>query len=477
MPLLQRLEPDVPPGEFGIEENHAQDPSHYVTVQKIIMTTQYLPTGRSASELAADVETAVRDGRLYPGAALPPVRTLAAELGLSPATVAAAYRDLRLKGIARGHRRAGTRITGAPPTAPRPPVTVPAGVRNLISGSPDPALLPALPQLRRPAGAAVSPRLYGDLAPVSPQLAVLAAGRLSADGIDPANLTVVSGALDGVERILGAWLRPGDRVAVEDPGYPPLLDLLTAMDLDREPVALDGSGARPDALARAIAAGCRAAVLVPRAQSPTGAAWDAARAADLAQVLDAAPDLLVVEDDHAAEVAGAPAQTITAGRSRWAAIRSVSKTLGPDLRLAVLAGDAVTVARVEGRQALGAGWVSYLLQETVASLWQDPQTGVLLERASAVYAERRQRLIAELAAAGIPASGRSGMAVWVPVGDELGVTSGLLDRGWAVAAGERFRTTSPPGVRIGIATLTGSEATQLAADLAGCLRQRPRRSD
>jgi DNA-binding transcriptional MocR family regulator len=435
-----------------------------------------LPTGRSASEIAADVETAVRDGRLQPGATLPPVRALATELGLSPATVASAYRDLRLKGIARGHRRAGTRITGSPPTAPRPPLTVPAGARNLISGSPDPALLPVLPAPRETAAAATSPRLYGDSS-LSPRLAALAAERLRADGIDPANLAVVSGALDGVERVLGAWLRAGDRVAVEDPGYPPLLDLLAAMDLEAEPVSLDESGARPESVAAAIRAGCRAAIFVPRAQSPTGAAWSADRAAALRRVLAAGPEVLVIEDDHAAEVAGAPARTVTPGRARWAAIRSVSKSLGPDLRLALLAGDPVTVARVEGRQALGAGWVSYLLQETVAELWQDPGTAALLEQAAAAYARRRDRLVSELAAAGIAATGASGMAVWVPVADELATTSALLERGWAVAAGERFRTASAAGIRIGIATLTAVEAGRLAADLAGCLRQRPRRTD
>ncbi|HUA40043.1 MAG TPA: aminotransferase class I/II-fold pyridoxal phosphate-dependent enzyme [Streptosporangiaceae bacterium] len=440
------------------------------------MLTQYLPTGRTASEIAADVETAVRDGRLRPGAPLPPVRTLAAELGLSPATIASAYRELRLKGIARGHRRAGTRITGSPPTAPRPPLAVPAGARNLISGSPDPALLPPLPVARREAGNPVSPRLYGD-SPVAPRLAELAASRLGADGIDPANLAVVSGALDGVERIIGAWLRPGDRVAVEDPGYPPLLDLLTAMDIDAEPVSLDDHGIRPEALARAIAAGCHAAVFVPRAQSPTGAAWDVRRAGEIAAVLASAPELLVIEDDHAAEVAGAMARTVTPGRQRWAVVRSVSKSLGPDLRLACVAGDPVTVARVEGRQALGAGWVSYLLQESVAELWQDPAVGRLLEQASTTYTIRRERLISELGACGIAAAGRSGMAVWVPVADEVSMTSALLDRGWAVAPGERFRIASGPAIRIGIATLTAGEASQLAADLAESLRVRPRRTD
>ncbi len=440
------------------------------------MTTQYVPTGRSASEIADDVETAVRDGRLRPGQALPPVRILAAELGLSPATVASAYRDLRLKGIARGHRRAGTRITGSPPTAPRPPLAVPAGARNLLSGSPDPRLLPPLPELRRGTGAAISPRLYGD-SPVSPRLASLASGRLADDGIDPANLAVVSGALDGVERILGAWLRPGDRVAVEDPGYPPLFDLLTALDLAAEPMSVDERGVRPEALTGAIGTGCRAMVFVPRAQSPTGAAWDPARAADLATVLAGAPDVLVIEDDHAAEVAGAPALTIASGRPRWAAIRSVSKSLGPDLRLAVVAGDAVTIARVEGRQALGTGWVSYLLQETVAELWEDPAVGVLLGRAAAAYAHRREHLISALAAVGVPATGSSGLAIWVPVADETGVTSALLDRGWAVAPGERFRIASAPGIRIGIATLTETEIAQLAADVYASLSQRPRRTD
>jgi DNA-binding transcriptional MocR family regulator len=441
-----------------------------------IMTTQYRPSGQSASEIAVDVETAVRDGRLRPGEPLPPVRVLATELGLSPVTVASAYRDLRLKGVARGNRRAGTRITGSPPTAPRQPLIVPAGARNLLSGSPDPRLLPPLPDIRSSSAAAISPRLYGD-SPVSPRLAPLASSRLEADGIDPANLAVVSGALDGVERILGAWLRPGDRVGVEDPGYPPLFDLLTSMDLEAVPMSVDDTGVQPAALAAAVGAGCRAVVFVPRAQSPTGAAWDAARAADLGQILATAPDVLVIEDDHAAEVAGAQAVTIASGRPRWAAIRSVSKSLGPDLRLALVAGDAVTIARLEGRQALGTGWVSYLLQETVAELWQDPAVGRLLHRAAETYADRREQLISALAAVGIPATGRSGLAVWVPVADETGMTSALLDRGWAVAPGERFRIASAPGIRIGIATLTAAEVARLAVDLSESLRRRPRRTD
>jgi DNA-binding transcriptional MocR family regulator len=434
------------------------------------MLIQYRPTGRNASEIARDVETAVREGRIAAGLALPPVRGLAAALGLSPVTVAAAYRELREKGIARGNGRAGTRITAAPPIGPRPPLAVPDGVRNLMIGSPDPALLPRLPSVTPP------PRLYGD-SPVTPRLGRVAAEQFRADGIDPAHLAVVGGALDGVERVLGAWLRPGDRVAIEDPGYPPAADLLGAMDLRVASMAMDEFGVLPDALRGALARGCQAVLLTPRAQAPTGAAWDRARAGKLAEVLATRPDVLVIEDDHAGPVSGAGAHSVTGGAQRWATIRSVSKSLGPDLRLAMLAGDAVTVSRVEGRQALGTGWVSFLLQETVAELWEDPAVGRLLERAAATYAERRGQLVDALARRGVPAMARSGLAVWVPVPDEPAATTALLRRGWAVAPGERFRIASPPAIRIGTGTLTTDEASRLAADIAEGLTSRPRRTD
>jgi DNA-binding transcriptional MocR family regulator len=155
------------------------------------------------------------------------------------------------------------------------------------------------------------------------------------------------------------------------------------------------------------------------------------------------------------------------GRSRWAATRSVAKALGPDIRLAVLAADEHTAARVQGRQQCGPGWVSHILQALVAQLWTEPGHEQLLRRAASEYAVRRERLLGCLGARGVPAYARSGLNVWVPVADEAGVMGSLLTRGWVVAPGAPYRLgPAPTAVRITIATLEEAEAARLADDLA-----------
>jgi len=430
---------------------------------------QYRIQAGSAAQLVESVEQAVALGEIAPGQSLPSVRRLAVEVGLSPATVAAGLGELRRRGVVVTEPRRGTRICERPPIgAARAPVPVPSGARDLSQGNPDPTLLPDL--ARALAHTELPVRLYGEPAAL-PELVALAQGQLAADAIPGERLCVVSGALDGIERVIDAHLRPGDRVAVENPGYVALFDLLRARGLLLEPVAIDDRGMRPDQLERAIQRGGAAAVIVtPRGQNPTGAALDAQRAQELRAVLALRPSALVIEDDHLGEVAGAELHTTVTGRERWAATRSVAKTLGPDLRLAVLAGDAQTLARVQGRQLCGPGWVSHLLQRLVVELWSDGAVVDLIERASVTYSLRRGSLLGALQRRGIRASGASGLNVWVPVGDETSVVGALLARGWVVAPGAPFRLAgSSPAIRVTIATLAKRESARLADDLAEVL--------
>jgi len=435
-------------------------------------------TGSNAREIAASAEAAIRDGVLDTGAPLPTVRALAQRLGTSPATVSSAYRTLRMRGLVVAEGRRGTRVAPRPAVRAQAPPTAaaaPSGLRDLTIGFADPELLPPLgPALSYVARQPPSPIELLELG--HDELLTFARSWFEADGVPTDALAVTAGALDGLERVLSAHLRTGDRVLIEDPAYPPISDILLALGLVATPVAIDQRGPLPDALERALAANPAAIVLVPRAQNPTGAALDADRAAAIRGLLARHPDLLVVEDDHVSLVAGAPFHsTIEPQRNRWAIVRSVSKLLHPDLRLALLAGDEVTVARVQGRLVLGPRWVSHVLQATASRLLNDPGFAARCAHASATYTARRRALIDALARHAIPAVGGAGLNVWVPVREEAAVVRGLSDAGWLVLAGERFRIAATPGVRITTATLRDGEADQIAPVLAEIVHSgRPR---
>ena len=439
-----------------------------VSVHKYIM-------GSTAVEISHSIESALREGRLTPGDPLPTVRALSQARRVSPATVASAYRTLRERGLLVAQGRRGTRISPRPPLYTRTRAPVPQNAVNLAAGNPDPALLPRLaPALKR---LDPEPRLYAEEL-MLPQLLRLSRRGFERDGIPADTLAVVGGALDGIERVLGSHLRRGDRVALEDPAFSGVLDLLSELGLVAEPVAIDERGPLPGALETTLRRGAQALIVTPRAQNPTGAALDPARVRALGRVLRAYPEVLIIEDDHAGPVAGVPAYTLCdSSRARWAVVRSVSKSLGPDLRLAVLSGDAATVARVEGRQLLGIRWVSHLLQRLVVELWTERGMANRLKRAERSYSQRREALLAALGKHGIEARGRSGLNVWVPVPEEANVVSYLLECGWAVVAGERYRIESPPAIRITTATLEPSDAEPLAADLARALGPTGRTSE
>ncbi|MFJ8361278.1 aminotransferase class I/II-fold pyridoxal phosphate-dependent enzyme [Streptomyces sp. NPDC093984] len=437
----------------------------------------YRFTGRGAAEIAAGIERAVGTGELEPGQRLPPQRELALELGVNPNTVAAAYRILRERGVIETAGRRGSRVRPAPATTGRDHirVDVPEGVRDVSSGNPDPALLPSLTEAFAAAAAEAdrAPVLYGDVA-VEPELARLARAALDTDGVPDGPLAVVSGSLDAVERVLAAHLKTGDAVAVEDPGWGRTLDLVPALGLRTVPVGVDDEGPLPGSVRAALETGARALIVTDRAQNPTGAAVSAPRARALRSVLRDHPGTLLIEDDHGHGIVDVPLHPLAGVTRHWALVRSVAKAYGPDLRLAVLTGDTVTVDRVRGRQRLGPGWVSRFVQRAVVRLWTD---GAVDARAvAAEYGRRRGALIDALAGRGVTAHGVTGMNVWVPVPDETGAVARLLHAGWAVAPGARFRLSAPPGIRITVSTLTADDTGPLADAVASAVGPAPARS-
>ena len=416
----------------------------------------------SAVALAESIEADIAVGRLAPGDRLPAIRELADSLSLAPNTVAAAYRRLADRGVVVSRGRAGTFVLDRPPIGVHRSPVVPPGSVDLASGGPDPRLLPDLePYVFHP-GPSSS---YVD-PPILPELLDAGTHWLAAQGYDASRLTITSGGLDAIERVLVAHLRPGDAVAVERPGWSAVTDLVSALGMRSVGVGIDDRGMRPADLAERLPA-VDAVVVTPRAQNPTGAALDADRRHALLEVLRARPDVLVVEDDHAGPIAGAPLHALSPGRRRWAFIQSVAKALGPDLRLALVAGDDLTLDRVSGRFGIGPGWVSRILQSAVAAMMSDPQIGQRLTDAANEYSLRRNALASALAEAGVRSvTGRSGLNVWAHVGSEEGAVIAAADEGFVVRGGSAFSATQD-AIRITVSNLTMDDIPRLVAAVIG----------
>ncbi len=434
---------------------------------------------RSARGIAAGVGRLVTSGRLPEGTRLPTVRELASRLGVSPTTVSEAWQSLAAVGAIDARGRQGTfvrRPTG-PATASRyRRVTEGPGrfALDLSTGTPDPLLLPDLGPLLAAVGRRALTSSYLDPA-VLPALEE----RLRADWpFAPEMLTIVDGAMDALDRIAREVVHLGDRVVVEHPTFPPLLDLLELLDADIIGVDLDDEGLRPDALATALAAApVRAVFLQPRAHNPTGAAISEARGHALAEVLALHPDVVVVEDDHSGDIATAP--LVSLGRwlpGRTVHIRSYSKSHNPDLRLAAVGGAGAVVTAVANRRLLGAGWSSRLLQAVLLEMLDHAPTVAAIASARREYALRRTAVAQGLQRRGVNVQCADGINLWLPVADERSAQLALAAQGIGVAPGEPFMVhPAHPHLRVTVG-LVEHDLDDLAARLAEAAEASPARA-
>lgn len=426
-------------------------------------------TGKTAVKIAEGLESAIRTGRVGPGELLPTVRDLARDLGVSPATVASAYKALQARAVVVGAGRRGTRVTHRPLAARPRRQIAPTGAVILNDGNPDPALLPrvdrALHSLK------YVPRLYGE-EPLHRGLIDIMRKEMKADGVRANRCFAVNGTMDGLDRLFAEHLRPGDRVAVEDPGFTGHHDLIASRGLTLVPVMIDEQGMLPESLERACRDGVHAVLITPRAQSPTGATLTAQRAAELRAVLQTRTDIFVIEDDHVSFLCEGVYQRVHHPKGRWAHLRSFSKSFNPDLRLSVMTGDDETMTRMLDRLIVVERWVSYLLQSLAHELVKDRSVRAGVRKAGRVYDQRRTALTAAFTRHGlktIDGPNLCGYNIWAPVHEESYVVQAMAAAGWAVAAGERFRLGSSPGIRITVSRLKVQDALRFAADLAEVL--------
>lgn len=429
---------------------------------------------RIQGETAAGIFDSIRDQVqarvIAPGQALPPVRELAVALGVNRNTVAAAYKRLVSAGIAITQGRHGTSIRPAQGPGEQEGSLPGSPLTDLASGNPATAWLPDMARVCR--AVAPVPRLYGEPT-LNADLADSARAWLDDDPPAGYALDLCHGAVDAVERLLAAWLAPGDKVAVEDPCFLGSLNTLRHVGLVPVGVPVDEEGLRPEALADSLAQGVRAVICTPRAHNPTGASFSPARAKALRRVLADFPQALLIEDDHFGPLSATPYRSLIApATAHWALVRTLSKCHGPDLRLAVVASDAETSRRLRLRLAPGNVWVSHVLQDMAHVLLSSPEDSRRVGEAREDYAQRRRTLADALRAQGIASWSRGdGLNVWVPLpvaGRD--VAERLARLGWLVRVADSFCVDTPvQAIRVTVAELAPARAARFARDLRACL--------
>jgi len=427
-------------------------------------------TGKTIFEISDCIRSLVRDGDLAPGDSLPPVRDLAEALDVNRNTVAAAYQRLVQAGFAVAQGRLGTSIAYPPTTGEQEGTSLETPLVNLASGNPGARWLPNPVELlaSNPPGAF----LYGEQT-ILPSLMELAEEWVKADCPAQRSIELTHGAVDAIERLAAAQLVPGDKVAVEDPCFLGSISALRLAGMKTLSMAVDEAGVLPEALEAAIAGGARAVLLTPRAHNPTGCSLSKRRADALKAILAAHPGVMVIADDHFALLAETPYYSvIPASTQRWALVRSVSKGLGPDLRVAVVACDLETGDRLRTRLAPGMTWVSHLLQAIVVAALRSPAVRQLLGDARDDYARRRSFLRTALRAVGIdtpPPAG--GFNLWIPLPDDAkDIAYELAKRGWLVRIGNAFEIQdASQALRITVSDLEDEVALRFAQDLKACL--------
>ncbi|MFJ4225156.1 aminotransferase class I/II-fold pyridoxal phosphate-dependent enzyme [Microbacterium sp. NPDC089695] len=430
-------------------------------------------TGTTAADIADSVRDLRDRGVLVVGSPLPPVRELAATLGVNRNTAVAAYRQLAQAGLVVSRGRAGTVIAGHESVA-QEGYAADTVLRDVGTGNPDPRLIPDPSTVLDTVTG--RPVLYGE--PVIDRgLDEWAHEWVASDlGDVDFRITVTSGAVDAVERLLAQALMRDDAVALEDPCFLASIHTVRLGGYRAVPVPVDDQGMTVDGLRAALDAGVRAVICTPRAQNPTGASLTSARAAELRAVLAEHPYVLLIEDDHFSMLSRRRYESLIGpGHRRYALVRSVSKFLGPDMCLAIAATDPTTAERLAMRLSPGTTWVSHLLQRLTLAQLTDANATRMIASARDHYAERNARFAERLRDAGLDAPETDGLSLWISLPRPARhVAEQLMRRGWLARTGDEFaldeRAAPSHHLRLTVHDLSDDDAGALVTDLVAATR-------
>lgn len=472
-------------------------------------------TGRGdlGGQIYRQIRTAVLSGRLRPGEPLPPSRELARRLQVSRNTVTGAYDRLVAEGFAESRVGSGTYARSLPArSADAAPIDAPpaagdvSGVRAVwdelaappnafLHDAPELDLRPGVPDVglfpfetwRRLMGRALRPAamgtgMHGDpaghpglRAAIARHIGVSRAVR--ADGPD---VLVTQGVQQGLDLAGRVLLRPGDRVAVEDPGYPPARQLFRSLGAEVAGVPVDSRGLRVDLLPD----DARLVYVTPSHQFPLGMPMSLDRRLAL---LDWARerDAIVLEDDYDTEFryGGRPTEPLqsldTAGRVVY--LGTFSKTMLPLLRIGFLVAPPALRAALRTAKYVTDWHTPLPTQLALAEFIDEGLLARHVRRMRRIYQARHERIAARLARdfAGllttIPADAGLHLSAWTAPGvDAAGVARRARAAGVGVAALRPFgMRPGPDGLTFGYGAIALERVDEALDRLRSAWPDRP----
>ncbi|PRX48312.1 GntR family transcriptional regulator/MocR family aminotransferase [Prauserella shujinwangii] len=361
-----------------------------------------------AVQLADALRESAASGHLRGGDRLPSTRALAGRLGVSRTVTSAAYEQLHAEGWIAGRHGSGTYVTTSPPTG-RPARTavvardaVPPDLLVLTPGVPWADGLDRAAWRRAwRAAADAPPTLYAPRGGLPEYRAAVVEHLLRHRGLAAGTESVLAtgGTTAAVVELANAVLRPGDVVAMEEPGYQRAVQAFRRAGLTVVPVGVDSEGLRP----AEVPAGARAVYCSPAHQYPMGSRMSASRRVELVERARA-EDFLLIEDDYDGElrydVAPLPL-LVSLAPDVVAHLGTTSKILTPVLGAGwMVAPPSVTSAVLEYRDATGTR-PSPAGQRVLVELARHGDLGRHLRRLRRELSERRSLLVTALRAAGI----------------------------------------------------------------------------
>jgi len=371
-----------------------------------------------SGEIYRQLRRAIAGGRLRPGDTLPPTRHLARRLAVSRMTVTVAYERLAAEGLVTSRVGAGTFVSEdaarrEPATTRRsegvlsarsvwqsirlPNAFVDPARYDFRTGLPDPGLFPHRTWSRlvgrclRSAGTAAG--VYQHPAGHHGLRAAIARHIGIARGVTAAaeDVTITNGTQQALDVLARVPLAPGDRIAVEEPGYQPPVRLFQSLGLRILHVPVDREGLVVEAMPRRV----RAVYVTPSHQYPLGVCTTLARRQALLRWAER-NNAAIIEDDYDSEFrfGGRPLEALQTldGAGRVVYVGTFSKAMLPTLRIGFIVTPPSLTSAVQKAKFVSDWHTPTLVQEALARFIEEGGYARHIRRVSTAYRERHERI-------------------------------------------------------------------------------------